>query len=191
MALRADKKDFPLSETLPRPQSGSTLRRLFFLLILILLLLGVNLLYLPALNYNAVQTGEAGDLLYAAAFDGFADEWQLYEGRRIAQMSDGVMRLAADTNDIIYSASSPIYADFDLQVTMRATSGETESDGYGIIFRLSDATDENACLRQILMLCNLERAPLLDTIIPLLAPAPKAEASGYYVFLISPDGYYS
>lgn len=182
-----------MSETTsnPRPQRGLFLRRFILLMLLILLLLGVNLLYLPALNYNAIQSGEAGELLYAAAFDGFADEWQLYEGRRLAEMNEGVMRLSLDVNDVIYSPSSPVYEDFDVEVSMKAVTGPEESDGYGIIFRLSDAADENACLRQILMLCNFEKAPFLDTVIGLLAPAPKPQASGYYVFLISPDGYYS
>jgi hypothetical protein len=180
-----------LSETNPSPQRGSLLRRLAFLVVLFLLLIGVNLLYQPALNYSAVQSGEVGELLYAAGFDGFAEEWQQYEGRRYAQMTDGVMRMGLETYDIIYSPSSPVYGDFDVQVTLRATSGEEESDGYGLIFRLSDATDERACLRQFVTLCNLEKVPVLDTIIGLAAPAPKPQASGYYAFLISPDGYYS
>ena len=180
-----------MTETNPRPQRGSLLRRLVFLLALFLLLIGVNLLYQPALNYSAVQSGEAGELLYAAGFDGFVEEWQQYEGRRYAQMTDGVMRMGLDINDIIYSPSSPVYGDFDVEVTLRATSGEEESDGYGLIFRLSDATDERACLRQFVTLCNLEKVPVLDTVIGLAAPAPKPQASGYYAFLISPDGYYS
>jgi hypothetical protein len=184
-------EDYPLTEITIRPQRGPLLRRLLFLLVLFLLLIGVNLLYQPALNYSAIQSGEAGELLYAAGFDGFADEWQQYEGRRLAQMTDGVMRIGLEINDIIYSPSSPVYADFDVQVTIRPTNGERENDGYGLIFRLTDASDERACLRQFVTLCNLEKVPVLDTVIGLLAPAPKAQASGYYVFLISPDGYYS
>jgi hypothetical protein len=184
-------EDYPLTETTTRPQHGLLLRRLLFLLVLFLLLIGANLLYQPALNYSAIQSGEASELLYAAGFDGFADEWQQYEGRRFAQMTDGVMRIGLEINDIIYSPSSPVYADFDVQVTIRPTSGERENDGYGLIFRLTDASDERACLRQFVTLCNLEKVPVLDTVIGVLAPAPKAQASGYYVFLISPDGYYS
>jgi hypothetical protein len=180
-----------LSETSPRPPRSLFLRRLLFLSVLFLLLIGVNLLYQPALNYSAVQSGEAGELLYAAGFDGFVEEWQQYEGRRYAQMSDGVMQMGLEVNDIIYSPSSPVYGDFDVEVTLRATSGEEENDGYGLIFRLSDAIDERACLRQFVTLCNLERVPVLDTAIGLLAPAPEPKATGYYAFLISPDGYYS
>jgi hypothetical protein len=180
-----------LTETTIRPQRGLLLRRLLFLFVLFLLLIGANLLYQPALNYSAIQSGDAGELLYAAGFDGFADEWQQYEGRRVAQMTDGVMRISLEINDIIYSPSSPVYADFDAELTVRPINGERESDGYGIIFRLTDASDERACLRQFVTLCNLEKVPVLDTIIALLAPAPKAQASGYYVFLVSPDGYYS
>lgn len=172
-------------------EKGSSIRNILFLGFLVILFIAANLLYLPALNYNSVQSGAAGDLLYAAGFDGFADEWQLYEGRNFAQMSEGQMRLSLEVNDIIYSASSPVYADFDAEVTVMATSGEEENDGIGLIFRLSDASDENACLRAVPMLCSIEKTPLLGAGIALIAPAPEPQASGYYAFLISPDGYYS
>lgn len=181
-----------MSETITtNNEKGLLLRRFLFLGVLILAFIGANLLYLPALNYNAVQSAAAGDLLYAAGFDGFADEWQLYEGRNFAQMSAGQMQLSLEVNDIIYSASSPVYGDFDAEISVLATSGAEESDGFGLIFRLSDANDELSCLRAVPMLCSIEKTPILGAGIALIAPAPKPKASGYYAFLISPDGYYS
>jgi len=167
------------------------LRRLLLLIILIILLIGVNLLYQPAVTWNTAQTGKPGELLYAAGFDGFEDEWQQYDGRLFSQIENGVLRMGLEVNDTIYSASSPVYADFDVSVTAKATDGELQNDGYGIIFRLSDSgDDENTCLRRFVLLCNLESVGLLRGIIRLVAPLPTLEQSGY-LFLISNDGYYS
>lgn len=171
----------------PRPR---WLLRLSMLLILVLALVGVNLLYQPAANVNNIQTGEPGELLYAAGFDGFTDEWAQYDGRRSAQIADGVLRMRLETPDVIYSASDPVYADFDLRVTTRATEGAETNDGYGVIFRLQENSDATGCLRQFVIVCNLEQIPLLDTAIALTAPAPQPQAEGYYVFLISNDGFY-
>lgn len=164
--------------------------RLTFLIVLILLLLVVNLLYQPAANWNSVQRGEPGELVYAAGFDSFEDEWQLYEGRRYARIQDGVLQMGLEVPDTIYSASSPVYADFDMSVTVRSIEGEMTNDGYGVIFRLSENANDQNCLRRFVLVCNLEQLPVLDTAIGILSPAPRPQASGYYVFLISNDGYY-
>jgi hypothetical protein len=179
-----------LNETTENRQNP-LLRRLILLITLIVLLIGVNLLYQPAVAWNTVQTGEAGDLLYAAGFDGFEDEWQQYDGRLFSQIDNGVLRMGLEVNDTIYSASSPLYADFDVRVTVKGTEGVLENDGYGIIFRLSDSGDEEtSCLRRFVIVCNFEQIGLLRGIIRLLAPQPTLEQSGY-LFLISNDGYYS
>lgn len=167
------------------------LRRVLFLIILVLLLIAVNLLYQPLARWNTVQTGKAGELVYAAGFDGFEDEWQQYDGRLFSQIKNGVLRMGLEVNDTIYSASSPLYADFDARVTVKASDGVLENDGYGIIFRLSDSgDDENGCLRRFVIVCNLETIGFLRAIIRLTAPQPTLEQSGY-LFLISNDGYYS
>lgn len=180
-----------MNETIQNTRN-SLLRRLILLILLIVLLVGVNLLYQPVANWNAVQTGEAGELVYAAGFDGFEDEWQQYDGRLFSQIENGVLRMGLEVNDTIYSASSPVYADFDARVTVKATDGVLENDGYGIIFRLSDSGDnENSCLRRFVIVCNLENIGFLRVMIRLVSPAPQPQASGYYLFLISNDGYYS
>lgn len=165
-------------------------RHLLWIALLSLLLMGINALYYPVLNWHHVRTAEPGELLYAAGFDDFGDEWQQYDGRRSAQMRDSVMRLALDTPDTIYTTAAPIYADFDMSVNVQAIEGALENDGYGVIFRLSDQGAAQTCSRRFVTVCDLERLPLLNTIIPLVAPPPPTQATGYYVFLISNDGYY-
>jgi len=160
------------------------------LLALIGLLVGVNLLYQPAANWNTVQSGEPGELLYAAGFDGFTDEWTQYEGRRAAQITEGVLRMSLDAPDVIYSSAEPRFTDFDLQVTVRSVEGAETNDGYGVIFRLSEQSESATCARQFVIVCNLEQIPFLDTAIGLAAPAPQPQPEGYYVFLISNDGFY-
>lgn len=180
-----------LTETNNTVRQGLSLwMRSLLLIVLILILIAVNLLYQPALYWSAIQTGEAGELVYAAGFDGFEDEWEQYEGRLSAQIQDGVLRLGLEIPDTIYTAAPPIYADFDISVTVKATQGELTNDGYGVIFRLSENANTQDCLRQFVIVCTLEQIPLLDTAIALAAPAPQAQASGYYLFLISNDGYY-
>ncbi len=180
-----------MTETTPtETKSNPLLMRFVLLIVLIIMLIAVNVLYQPASNWNSVQTGEPGELVYAAGFDGFEDEWLLFEGRQYAQIIEGVLRLGLESPGTFYSASTATYADFDVTVTTRAVEGEMQNDGYGIIFRLSENSTEQGCTRQFVIVCNLEQIPLLDTAIGLAAPAPKAQAEGYYLFLISNDGFY-
>lgn len=170
--------------------SNRLVRRLAFLITLIIILIVVNLLYQPAANWNTIQTGAAGELIYSAGFDGFTDEWQQFDGRRLAQIQDGVLQLGLEIPDTIYSASAPVYADFDVSVMMHSVEGELTNDGYGIIFRLNENNSSEGCSRQFVIVCNLEQLPLLDTAIGLIAPSSQNQANGYYLFLISNDGYY-
>ena len=186
-----NSEDSSLTETTPTETKGNPLLMRFILLIvLIIMLIAVNYLYQPVSNWNSVQTGEPGELVYAAGFDGFEDEWLLFEGRQYAQITDGVLRLGLESPGTFYSSSTPGYTDFDMTVTTRAIEGELANDGYGVIFRLSENNAEQACTRQFVIVCNLEQIPLMDTAIGLLAPAPQSQASGYYLFMISNDGYY-
>lgn len=180
-----------MTETTQRQTTSNRfLKRMAFLIALIIILIGVNLLYQPVANWNTVISGEPGELVYSAGFDGFTDEWQQFDGRRSAQIQDGVLQLALEIPDTIYSASAPIYADFDVSVTMRSIEGELTNDGYGVIFRLNENSTREGCSRQFVIVCNLEQLPLLDTAIGLIAPTPQTQTSGYYLFLISNDGYY-
>lgn len=113
-----------------------------------------------AANWHYVVSGEPGELLYTAAFDGFLEEWSLYEGRLSAQVVGDALRITADAPQSgPFSYASPHFADFDLTVQTRAVVGSLDN-AYGVIFRL-------------------DRKANMD-------PADDS----YYLFLISSDGYY-
>src|SRR5687767_5051096 len=106
------------------------------LLVLLVLLVAVNALYSVVAARQTVASGQPGDLLYAAGFDGFLDEWQQSGGRNSHQIVDGVMRVSVEEpSKLIYAASEPLYSDFDASVMFRTTAGSEENDGAGLIFR--------------------------------------------------------
>ncbi|MBK9747866.1 MAG: DUF1080 domain-containing protein [Chloroflexi bacterium] len=114
------------------------MRTLLTLLLLILVLFGFIQLRGQAANLHYVTSGAPGEVLYAAAFDGFQDEWELYNERRVAEFADGVLRLSnSEANNGSYSVAKARFADFDLTLDGRAVAG-SENNGYGVIFRLQD-----------------------------------------------------
>lgn len=163
-------------------------RRAALLLALLLLLIAVNMLYVPATTWRGVLTAPAGDVLYAAGFDGFVDEWQQYSGRESALIADGVLRMSVDSSSVIYSAAVPYFADLDVSVTARAVDGE-DNNAFGLIFRLQEP--DTRCTMPLQILCDLsDSSPLLGTPLKLLFRQPQ-QVTGYMMFLISSDGYYS
>jgi hypothetical protein len=163
-------------------------RRAGILLALVLLLIAVNMLYVPATTWRGVMTAPAGDVLYAAGFDGFLDEWQQYSGRESALIADGVLRMSVDSSSVIYSAAVPYFADFDLSVTARAVDGE-DNNAFGLIFRLQEP--DTRCTMPLQILCDLsDSSALLGAPLKLLFRQPQ-QITGYMMFLISSDGYYS
>ncbi|MCA9913007.1 MAG: hypothetical protein KC496_06645 [Anaerolineae bacterium] len=168
-----------------QPRRG---RRLLILLLLLVILVAINLLYVPAVSWRSVVSGAPGDVLYAAGFDGFTDEWQQYEGRQSAQISDGVLRLSIGDSDVIYSAADPYFADFDLSVTARAVEGDV-NNAFGVVFRLLEPSDD--CQMPLRIMCDVaDSSGLFGAGLNLLFRQPQ-ESTGYYMFLISSDGYYS
>lgn len=114
------------------------MRTLLTLLLLILVLFGFIQLRGQAANLHYVTSGAPGEVLYAAAFDGFQDEWELYNEERIAEITDGVLRLTNNTvNNGSYSVTNSRFNDFDLTVDARAVAGPLDN-GYGVVFRLKD-----------------------------------------------------
>jgi len=113
-------------------------QRLLMVLLLVVILIGVYQLREPAANWTPPPlTGDAGDLLYVSAFDGFTDEWEQYDdGRLIASIQEGVIQLSGQ-GGIPFSATKPIFADFDVQVTVNALENPAD-EGYGIVYRLQD-----------------------------------------------------
>lgn len=162
------------------------IRRWLMLLILIVILIGVNLLYTPAQTWRGVQSGEPGTVLYAAGFDGFQEEWVQDPGRDSQAIVDEKMRLSLGTVTTIFSQAEPHFADFDLRVTASTIDGP-EDNAYGVIFRLNQ--DERQCNLPLVLLCDLSQTGISRLFRALLEQ--DTQPAGYYMFLISADGYYS
>ena len=159
------------------------------LLILMLMAVGANLLYAALAPRKILLTGEAGDLLYAAAFDEFADEWDRYEGQQSAKIHENRLKLdisAAQTAG--WSTARHHFGDFDITAQAAARAGPLDN-AFGIIFRKQGA-DEGLCDLPAVVLCAIDRyLPLAGAAIrQIIEPASPAS---YYAFLISSDGYYS
>lgn len=167
----------------------SLFRRLLFLIFLIALLLGLNILYVQASSWRGVLSGDAATVLYAAGFDGFQDEWRQYQGRESATIENGVLQISVESSaNVIYSPARPYFADFDLTVDAKALSG-AENNAYGVVFRLQEA--QNDCRLPLIFLCDLAQTnSQINAWAQLLLGAEK-EQSGFMMFLISSDGFYS
>ena len=166
-------------------------RRTAILLILILFfaLLGANLLYAAIADRQILLDGAGGELLYAAAFDGFADEWDVYQGQQSAKILEGRLELgisAAQTAS--WSAALPRFADFDITVQATALAGPVDN-AFGIIFRMH-GVDEGLCRLPAVILCGINRhLPLAGAVIRQMTD--RGRPASYYAFFISSDGYYS
>ncbi len=135
-------------------------QKVVFLLVLGVLLAALIGLNQAAANWHYVLRAEPGQVLYTATFDAFLDDWEQYEGRLEAQISDGLLRINAETaNSGPYSVAKPYFDDFDLRVQGKAVEGDP-TNGYGVIFRLQDKGNRSV------------------------------DDDSYYLFLVSSDGYY-
>jgi hypothetical protein len=174
-----------MSAKMPRP----LWQRLAGLLVLVIVLGAVNLLYQPAANWHTILGGDPGELLYAAGFDGFEDEWQQSAGRDSHLIQDGKLRISVETSSIIYSAARPVFADFDATVTLTAVGGAEDNEGAGIIFRLQEQADD--CDMPMKILCDLAKLSGVFDVPLRMVFRPADHSPQGYVFLISTDGYYS
>lgn len=165
-------------------------QRLLLVLVLFLILMGVNLLYTPVAAWRGVLSGQPGDLLYAAGFDGFEDEWQQSEGRDSHLIVEGKLQISKQSPEakVIYSTAAPTFADFDMSVTVTFVGGSETNEGAGIIFRLQEPA---ACDMPLKILCDLSQIAAIGVPMRLLFPSQGNGATGYYVFLVSNDGFYS
>lgn len=133
--------------------------------------------------------GEAGDVLYADTFGVVNDHWQTYEGRLYAQWGENALRIGINTpRDTAYSATSFVVGDFDLRVRARAVEGSIDN-GFGVVFRLQEPIHQ--CDMPLVVLCDLGRLDTFNIFLRLLFRPEERTPSGYYMFLISSDGYYS
>jgi hypothetical protein len=113
-------------------------RRLLLPVGLIALLLGVFQLSRVSAGWRFTVSDSPGVLLYATGFESEDDAWQEAEGRLSAQIEDGVVRLdVGSANSNVYAPLRWHFTDFDFTVDAQATGG-AESNGFGVIFRLTD-----------------------------------------------------
>jgi len=114
------------------------LRRVLILAGLTALALALHSLDRLAADWHYVIPSEPGAVLYAATFDAFLDDWDLYEGRLSAQVENGMLVLEAGAeNSLPFSAAAPYFGDFDLTVQAQALDGPL-NNGFGVVFRLRD-----------------------------------------------------
>lgn len=175
-------------QTTPSRRPGC-LRYVFITILLVLVLLGVDMLYDRLEDSQPVLRGEAGDLLYIATFDGFTEEWEQYEGRLSARIDDSRMVIRVDqAGDTAYSAAEPQFADFDVRVNATAIDGPIDN-GFGLLFRLQSGS--TGCDMPLRILCDLAGIDLFAIPLRLLFRPENSSTEGFYMFLISSDGYYS
>ena len=106
-------------------------------LILALLILLIHV----ASSESAPPLPEPGALLYVTTFDDFNDEWDLYRGKKSAQVEEGrlkvLLRMGVPNNTGAFSPLERLFSDFDM--TVEATQlGGPDDNGYGVVFRHQD-----------------------------------------------------
>ncbi len=154
------------------------------------LLIGINVLYNVVDSWQPVLTGAPEQVLYATSFDEAENPlWQTYQGRLSSTIAEGALTLELNSEGrTTYSLVQGNYADFDLTVNA-TTLTEPIDNGFGVVFRLSQNT--TSCTMPFRILCDLANLPLLNVALPLLFRGENSATNGYYMFLISSDGYYS
>jgi len=136
------------------------LRRFRVLLLLFVLLAVAYALNRLTLNWHYVVPVEPGKIAYAATFDDFIGDWNLYEGRLKSQVANSTLQLEADDiHKKPFSAANQYWGDFDLSVQASPTDGPL-NNGYGVIFRLQNKGNNSP------------------------------DDDDFYLFLVSSDGYY-
>lgn len=109
---------------------------------LALALLAVYQLSRAAAGWQYLVSGDAATVLYATGFDDASTLWEpADDGLRLAQIDPaaGSLRLhLEEINDSVYAPLRWHFTDFDLRVTMTAVDGP-ENNGYGVLFRQTDA----------------------------------------------------
>jgi hypothetical protein len=155
-------------------------RRAFVIFIPALLLALMIVASRATANLHYVASGAPDDVLYAATFDSYLDDWQQYDDGSLAAKIDGsALHLTNNApGSYGYSLATAYFGDFDLRVSARATGGPTDN-GFGVIYRFQDQPRTTEATWRGLALRQFESV--------FLGPKPTA---AYYKFLISSDGYY-
>lgn len=157
------------------------MRRLLLFFLSLLLFIAAIILSRLAPTWHHTLTGEAGALLYVAAFDGFLDDWGLYDdGQLAAQVEADRLTLRIEpAGNMPFSAARPHFADFDLTVEAQALAGPLDN-AYGVLFRLQEGQRSPVVSWGDLLVNQLDGWLLGE----------QVERS-HYRFMISSDGYYS
>lgn len=183
------------TDSTPRKQPSFARRwifRLTVLVILLALLVGVNAIYASIADTVIIREGDAGDLLYVSAFDGFLDEWDLYTGQQNTQIVDDALQIGVTTPGTdAWSTANHVFADFDVTLKVQAVDGPIDN-GFGIIFRFQSG-NEAACDLPMVILCGIaDMSQWANAAIRQVVDVRSgADSNQYYTFLISSDGYYS
>ena len=164
------------------------LRPVFVIAITLVALLGSNLLYAQVAKHNIALSGAPGELLYAATFAGFTDEWDLYAGQQSAAIVEERLQISVSSPQTAgWSTSVHEFAEFDIRVSATAVDGPIDN-AFGIVFGMRSA-DASDCRLPAVILCGLsEWLPLVGAALGQVLDPPGG--SSYYAFLISSDGYY-
>jgi hypothetical protein len=133
----------------------TSLRVLALSICLLAALIAANLVYSALDGRSNTLTGSAGELLYTAAFSGFADEWDLYAGQQSAHIVDEQLELSVSApQTAAWSAARPQFADFDMRVQAVASEGPLDN-AFGLVFHIRN--DEPAdCDMPAVLLCGVE-----------------------------------
>ena len=180
----------PARVAISRPHALRFLTRPGFVVVLLLLaLVASNLLHAQLATLDGPMSGKPGELLYAAAFDGFTDEWQLYDGQQSASIVDGRLQLAVSSaQTATWSTARHQFEDFDMSVLVSAVDGPLDN-AFGIVFGMRGPT-RVGCNLPALTLCAVEGAlPIAGAVLrQVLDPV---DSKDYYAFLISSDGHFA
>ncbi len=159
------------------------------IVVLLLALVAGNLLYAQLDRSSAPIAAPAGDLLYIATFEGYLDEWDLYEGQQSAAVADGRLRLAlSSAQTASWSVARHHFLEFDVSAEASAAAGPIDN-AFGIVFAMQNPS-EAACDLPAVIFCGIGQwsALLSAALRQVLDPAA---GPNYYAFLISSDGYYA
>ncbi len=156
---------------------------------LALALILANWVYADLAEREVVLRGSPGELLYAAAFTGFHDEWQLYAGQQSAAIVDERLELRVNAaGTAAWSLARPAFAEFDLRVSAKALEGPVDN-AFGLVFGARGAAGL-ACDLPAVIFCGIEELlPLAGA--ALRQAGDSSPSQSYFAFLISSDGYYS
>jgi hypothetical protein len=114
------------------------------MLAVILLLVVFNLVLVVIRVLDRPGRPSPGELLYATDFGaGQASnaDWQQESGQSASVIADGVLQIAIDDINSLYSLLAREFSDLDARVNITVTAATSDYDEYGLLFRFQDAAN--------------------------------------------------